>query len=383
MKYFFLLILILAEIGCSSPVSQKSDVFTLEFQPGKTIKKYDLSTIIDSIFRIIPLETKPECLIANIDKLEIVDGKFIILDKMGKSILLFDDKGKFISRIKKIGKGPGQYLEITSMTATKDSIIVFDINLRKQLVYDYQGNLLSEEMLLKKLWAMDVFELNNTLYYVNDYSDSELGKYRLFSMNKGSDEIGKFLEFDKREFSLTINGPIYSKYSKGASMIYSGCDTIFSLDNGKVKAKYRVDFKAHKATTSSNRPEDLILESTDNSEVLGIDAINESDDYLFIRINGTNDVWYMILHKKTQEYFITDENFLMGQFGGKLCHVMRIINDKIYDYADASNLLFSYNYGLEKNEFKNRSFKVKLDSVIQNISEDSNPVIFEHNIVAK
>lgn len=58
----------------------------------------DFNKILDTTFRVIPLATNDECLISNIDRLEIVDGKFYIMDHMSQSVYVFNPDGSYAGK---------------------------------------------------------------------------------------------------------------------------------------------------------------------------------------------------------------------------------------------------------------------------------------------
>ena len=64
-------------MACSSNnVEISGNLKSIVFDSRESVTEIDLDKILDTTFRIVPLATNDECLISNIDKLEIVDGKF-------------------------------------------------------------------------------------------------------------------------------------------------------------------------------------------------------------------------------------------------------------------------------------------------------------------
>ena len=95
---------------------------------------------IDSIFsgfKAIPLETKNECLISNILKIRICEGKMFLLDKRN-SLMVFNTSGKFLYTIGKMGKGPGEYLELRDFDIDKNGNI-YILDFRKIHVFNNNG----------------------------------------------------------------------------------------------------------------------------------------------------------------------------------------------------------------------------------------------------
>ncbi|RYE37744.1 MAG: 6-bladed beta-propeller, partial [Sphingobacteriales bacterium] len=74
-----------------------SDVKTLRVDPSNSFGA-SASEAFDSA-TYIPLETTKESIFGKIDKLEVTDKYFIILDENTNSILFFDRQGKFQHKI--------------------------------------------------------------------------------------------------------------------------------------------------------------------------------------------------------------------------------------------------------------------------------------------
>jgi len=74
-------------------------------------KKYDFYDVIKDI-EFVPLEMTDESIVGGVSKIKFYKNYMIILDGQSKSIFIFDDKGKYIRKISRVGKGPGEYNDI-------------------------------------------------------------------------------------------------------------------------------------------------------------------------------------------------------------------------------------------------------------------------------
>lgn len=105
-----------------------------------------LSDIAEEI-RYVKLETSPESLIGKIDKFIIYKKRIYIMDEMrGGSLYCFDINGKFIFRIEKTGKGPGEYLALHNFTIDtfENQITIVDQLSSKLLRYSLDGEYIDE-----------------------------------------------------------------------------------------------------------------------------------------------------------------------------------------------------------------------------------------------
>lgn len=196
-----------------------------EIDLNKQTDLIKLSEIFDSV-SVTPLETKPECLIAEINSLFVGESKIYILDKMKESILVFSKDGKFIGKICNPGKGSGEYLNIYDffIDIKKEQIVLITSNkiqfyssnnlklikeipkdifgiqywyLGKGIFAAYQGNMGSEYNLL--------FFRNNRIISRQLKIDSKLKEYNFAPENNFS------LKNDCNDtyFSLPFENVIY------------------------------------------------------------------------------------------------------------------------------------------------------------------------------
>ena len=383
MKYTILTTYLLLFLIISCKNEQKKEENVSSFGIVKInydIKKTRIINLEDITlpeFRVIPLETKDECLISEIDKIKIFRDTLYILDGKAGSILVFDNEGKYISKIHKPGKGPGEYVEITAMAVNEKYIIVADNFSKKQLLYSHTGDFISEKFVLKEIWFHDMSFLGKNMIYMNDWSNSGQGRYRLFCMplTGGTEMIRKCLPFDKQPLALGINGPVFSKHDHKISLIFSGCDTVFQLTGDlKVSPLYYIDFHGERARYDPEHPEDIFLKNKPEA-VSNIESINESDEYLFLRISRVQaDDRLIILNKRTHEYVIS-KALLVHSGLGLQSDVKLIENNYLIDVYEPSVIKTLYRSALENMSLKDDRFKNELLSKTRDLTEQANPVI--------
>ncbi len=138
----FLLILI-----CFSLFSNAQTAVRIPIgQDIENTKELPVSLIAKEI-QFVLLETNTNCLLDNdISKIEVFDNNIFISDY--KYIFRFDLNGKYIQRIGKIGKGPGEYIKgFQTFLIDKQNkhLILFEFILDKMMVYDFDGNFIDEK----------------------------------------------------------------------------------------------------------------------------------------------------------------------------------------------------------------------------------------------
>ncbi|WP_429381033.1 6-bladed beta-propeller [Mucilaginibacter sp. UYCu711] len=117
-------------------------------------------------FRMLKLETTPECLIGNIEQLYQIDSYIFIFDRNNYSILKFDNQGHFLKRIGRRGQGPAEYINLVDVDLNKSNktLSALDLDGRKIITYDFEGNVVSQK---KIPFLFNAYKFKNNQVYLN------------------------------------------------------------------------------------------------------------------------------------------------------------------------------------------------------------------------
>ena len=144
-----------------------------------------LSSII-TVKRIIPLETTDATLIGDLGKIVMFNDKIYVLFKRN-TLLVFDDKGKFLRKIGSIGEGPGEYRVIGDFDVTNHAVFLRDYH--KILQYDDNGEFMRSIPFDVNLFGINVVEDKilgfvtgeKHISYIYTHEGKCLNKYHLSS----------------------------------------------------------------------------------------------------------------------------------------------------------------------------------------------------------
>ncbi|MCX6224343.1 MAG: 6-bladed beta-propeller, partial [Bacteroidia bacterium] len=142
-----LALMILSMLFSCTRSDQKSfpvglDVITV----GPDSSRITFSRLVDSI-TFIPLETTPDCLMGSaINKIVCGDSTIFILEGLSeKTLFAFDYNGKFKFKIKRVGKGPGEFTSMSDFCITPDHQLAITDEVGKKIIFfDHQGVFLRE-----------------------------------------------------------------------------------------------------------------------------------------------------------------------------------------------------------------------------------------------
>lgn len=106
----------------------------------RNASRLDWKDYVDSI-RYVPLETNDSCLIADVYKIVSWENFYYVRD-LQENLFLFAGDGKFIRKIGKQGKGPGEYTALADFMVDPLNGDIYLVTLGKIMVYSKEGKLL-------------------------------------------------------------------------------------------------------------------------------------------------------------------------------------------------------------------------------------------------
>ncbi len=215
-KKLVLISILFILISCESDRFNKSkNLIDIHFDEIPIYKK---DTSVVKKIRYIPLETDKDVLITQIDKILFVNEHFYILDSPQKTIFIFDNKGSFINRIHRIGKGPGEYVKITDFDIDKNNCIYVYDNISSKIL-KYGQDLQSLEKISLKYRFEEFAIIGNSLLLRNVYDHGNI-TLRIARYNLATMKLEPLIDVD--EYPDDFNLTRFSKYSffRSARHIY-------------------------------------------------------------------------------------------------------------------------------------------------------------------
>ena len=292
-------------------------------------KKEIWLTNFDSLFkkkRIIKLETTPESLIGDyINKIEYYNHNYYVVDRNNSTINCFDKHGKFKFRLKKIGKGPGEYIRFSDAVVnefTGDIELIANYG-RDFMIYDSLGNF--KQQLKLPYTASNFCSTKNRRYFfkgLGKMHQNEKVSFRVYSLNYQNQNLNKHLFFQTSDDSEAGAHYIeaFSKVKKGEyRFIEKYNDTIYKVDASGFKPLYVINFKGYEGV----KPVDLLTNNKEyksdrkvayNLKLPSINSFCEYDNYITGKYSSIDDKYneyiYFFIYDKTQKRLIGNQNVI-------------------------------------------------------------------------
>lgn len=219
-----LLIVVFALTGCRKSLQNEVAEYCIPVDINRaTMLNYQ--PVLDSVV-YIPLETKDSCLIGSIGKVFMTDSNIIIYDSKQVEILLFDKTGKFVKKIGKKGRAPGEYLFFNEVIFDYNTKLIYAAEryLNQVYVYNLDGELLKQ---IKSEYQFNSFcKADNGFWLYTCFKENNPEGYNLMLVNENMDTCiagfcpqnpSVFLTFKRLDYlfvRICCKGTIFYKLSK-------------------------------------------------------------------------------------------------------------------------------------------------------------------------
>ena len=276
-----------------------------------------LSDIVDSL-SYIKLATDTSNLIGVIDKIIPLQDRILIVDKdITQTIYIFDKSGRFIRKINKKGRGPGEYLSLNDVAVdvSNKRLIVHDDIAQKISIFTYEGEFI-EKIGLDFITTSIAYLGNNKLACYCDYISNPIYSIRSKSPNLILFDLQTRKTQSKLFFNNTINRLGITGLINNLSCTYSNDtvhlimplnDTVYSICNNKIQPEYYVDFgvtpqmRELQLAASSNKSAHEASQEDSKPQYPTICNMLKSDNivYLFYRHNNKSYYGFYDPRRKT------------------------------------------------------------------------------------
>jgi len=340
----------------------------------------------------VVLETTDESVIKNVNKIHFSEDKIIILDINQSTVFLFDLKGKYLSKINKLGQGPDEYLKVNDMyfDNTSNHIFLYDGLAGKVLEYDLNGKIITQNNITKGHEFTKIKGSGEWLVYRgNGFSDYTSNKSynNLYIYTKNFDLIKEEIPFNKhllgRIHSYGLINNVFSFYDKDTYFLPLLSDVIYKYNykDQKIEFCYKINFNGYKDISLNENMDEKKVE-------LMLNKIKSGDipGYINNFYKDGNIVSFNFYHKNKKGYLICfyDENTKKSE----VCDFLFDENGLFFTPASYSsdretNLILSIVNGalfdISKNKNKDNPVIKGISDKIEN-GNDANPVLIFYEL---
>ena len=340
-----------------------------------------LSQDLIEIKKIIPLETSDENLMSNASKVFNIRDTYFVLDKKFSNLLVFNSSGKFLGNIGKLGRGPGEYQDLTDVVLDRDRELFVLYSQKDMSLFEYtlDGEFVRKVKLSFFGSSFSLIPNQGYGFYINYNKSDVSGDYNVLITNFNGEVKERWIEIPDEGYeipSVQFSGGF--KYYDNVGLYANALsDTIYQMDFSKnlTYPKYVLNFEGAEWPYGFNL---LKLYEHDGLNYSYHTSFYLDSSYFFVGYIHKKYAKYLILdlHKGTvySEYTTPDLLFKMLQMPkGKS-------DEGNYISAVTSQYYQSYenSYPKKWKDFVKSypEYKKKLDV----LNNEANPVLIEYSI---
>ena len=210
-------------------------------------KSLEIKNIQDVVHSIttLKLEESADNPIGVIDKLRITNTNIYILDSQrSKSLFIYGRDGKFKNVIHKVGSGPGEFVRPDDFDIeSSGNLIVLDGNQRKLLMYNKNGDFISE--LTFKAHINSFLSINNNNIILNKGNTiSDQSNNQILITDSQGNTITELLPVPdySKEITISPRNPLQKFSADTILYLPSLSDKIYQIHGNNISLKYQLDF---------------------------------------------------------------------------------------------------------------------------------------------
>ena len=365
-KIHYLLALVIILNNCSKARKTVDNTIIDNHKKSESLSSIEerlIDTTIFKSFSVIHLETNNESLFRSIDRISIKNELIYVYDNSLKKVIIFDQKGKYINHIHKIGQGPGEYISTIDFCVDEKSTELFLLCDRpyKIMRFSNDGQFISEKRYsgLHKAITIDSGCFFCELFWCDNH------------------EIGRF----DNEFNLINTGLLKSKYYfntcycdgqqlvKSKNIYYTRRfdSSIYQLTKNSLERKYEFDFGKFGLPEYLSSEEDcykLHTTSYEQNYIYFITNVVESERFIFFNTN----LGICLYDKSTNRIKAFRILFNSSiKYGSNLFYPNEGNGNSIITAIQPSKLLY-YDEEMIRNN-------ADVKNLVNNYKEDDNPIL--------
>jgi len=311
MKYYLLYILhcaVAAIIMSSCSPTESGEQVDHPILKVGDITETSLSDICTSI-EFIPLETNSESLIRQLVKVVPFEDKYYIFDKGLYTLSVFDKKGQFLSKIHRIGQGPGEYTMLYDFQLDeKQRVIELLDPMGRILTYDFAGNFIESTHLPSPPYGyQNFFYLNDSTYAFYSFPNHEQ-ECPITYVSKQNTMKNSYNDFKHTDPLVSSFALTCYKYNDAIYLSEGISDDVYELVDSSYVVAYEWDFGhkmnnfMHKIKSTVENQNDIIYEYF---EAFGENPANFSRGMEF----QTDRYYYTVVERGKIKIVTRDRNY--------------------------------------------------------------------------
>jgi hypothetical protein len=240
----FLILFIVIGLSCNE--NHKNELLTISFDKNISNEKVIGLKEIAKEIEYVKLERNSECLLGSVNDLVASEKYFFV---GSEEVFQFLRNGRFVRKIGKKGRGPGEYTGVLDMAIDESSqrIYILTSEDRKILIFDFKGTFLNSIQLRDRfIQTFDLLDKDNIVL------QSGINPYSLVSTEIINEKGESVVQLNSRVYKTidpNIDGKLFNvtyEYKKELFVKESRNDTVYKITNNGLLPYYVYDLGKYK-----------------------------------------------------------------------------------------------------------------------------------------
>lgn len=292
--------------------------------------------------------------IGSVFKVISIKERIVVVDKTkGNAGLIFDERGRYLNHIYRIGDGPGEYKNLENIYYDqKDGLLILiPMDYRKKYFFDLNGNFIREEKYNENIYYSDLIPSDDFEILINNGSLNSGDGFQVFENHQLITSAIPYVNYldntplDGRNLISKIDEDNFNFTVGNRDTIYR-----YNAKTRKIKTDYVFDFEPPISKIDyANHPSPLEY-FVKSQMFIGIFDIFQNDNFLSFTTFKYPRIKGRLLSKSTNKFFDTEE-FIRQEVGdlgfegivgmgqnGEFIAVLRAGEDGNWDFSKNKNL---------------------------------------------
>lgn len=352
---------------------EKIDVFISETAP---VRFSDLME--DVVF--VPIENDSTNLIGGIDKITIHNGDYYVLDRHRTGNLWrIDSRGRFLNRIGRVGRGPGEYGEPTDFMVDSTGVTILDQYSRGLLFYDLDGTYRNTVPL--DYIAHEITDMGGGAIFAvagDNRQDKEVVESEFMILDKQGELLSQGLK-NKNRMNYIAG---YKSFRRGDEVVYFRPmhGVVYGVTQDSIRSRFRINIEDSPLPANYEKicGGDYVdfMEKFEGKYSYFSGRFAETDDYiLFFTTSPKHPNIWTIYRKDTGNTVSSPVAFDSSQ--GKMTVGDMIMMFGLVNYTGCSG---DEIVGFLESHYLAADIFTSSDPALKDVTESGNPVIFRFKI---
>ena len=339
-----------------------------------------VSDFAENLF--IPLETTDSILLGKITTIHTTERYIYLTDRT--SLYKFQYNGQFVERIKKQGKGPKEYIEISDFQIDENgNAWILSRTSQSLNLYSWNNELIQSFNI--GIWADNIHLINNNqmiLYTNNERGNGNNHQLHVFNLKTGKEEVQyKEIDLIKSKYLFVKNHNSFRQSPKDSTITFSQIfnDTIYSVTFQSYAPLYLINWGGKNIPKSfyDQAYKDIMdfftqLHKHENY-VYGVNYFVEHENSYWLSFFYQKKCYWGIIPKSEGKALIFNE-LIIDDIDNK--YAIDLVDISCFVQNDGSLVIPLSIFDI--NEYANALKKEKADIIkhkINYVSEDQNPLL--------